>query len=112
MKIVRFKAMGKTRYGVLEGTQIVEYAGTPFGTFKRGRRKYAFRQAVLLSPVIPTKIAAVAFNYREAAEEMNRAVPSEIQIFFKPVSALCGPDDPIVLPAHVGRVDYEGELAI
>jgi 2-keto-4-pentenoate hydratase/2-oxohepta-3-ene-1,7-dioic acid hydratase in catechol pathway len=112
MKIVRFKAMGKTRYGVLEGTHIVEYAGTPFATFKRGRKKYALKQAVLLTPVIPSKIAAVALNYRDIAEEMNRPVPADLQIFFKPVSALCGPDDPIVLPAHVGRVDYEGELAI
>src|SRR5262245_2882838 len=98
MKIVRFKAMDKVRYGVLEGTHIVEYAGTPFGTFKRGRRKYALKQAVLLSPVIPSKIAAVAFNYRELADEMDRIVPPELHIFFKPISALCGPDDPIVLP--------------
>jgi 2-keto-4-pentenoate hydratase/2-oxohepta-3-ene-1,7-dioic acid hydratase in catechol pathway len=112
MKIVRFKAMDKTRYGVLEGTHILEYAGTPFGSFKRGRRKYPLKQAVLLSPVIPSKIAAVAFNYRESADEMNRVVPTELHIFFKPVSALCGPDDPIVLPANVGPVDYEGALAI
>ena len=112
MKIVRFKAMDKTRYGVVEGTHIVEYAGTPFGSFKRGRRKYPLKQAVLLSPVVPSKIAAVALNYRDIADEMDRAVPADLQIFFKPVSALCGPDDPIVLPANVGRVDYEGELAI
>ena len=30
MKIVRFRAAGKTRYGVLEGSHVVEYAGTPF----------------------------------------------------------------------------------
>jgi len=112
MKIVRFKAVGKIRYGVLEGTYIVEYAGTPFGPFKRGRKKYPLKQAVLLSPVAPSKVVAIAVNYREIAEEMNRPVPAELHIFFKPVSALCGPDDPIVLPAQAGRVDYEGELAI
>ena len=112
MKIVRFKAGGKTRYGVLEGTHIVEYAGTPYGTFKKGRKRYALRQTVLLAPVVPSKIVGVGLNYRDHAEEMSRPLPSEPLVFFKPVSAVCGPDDPIVFPPQVGRVDYEAELAI
>ncbi len=112
MKIVRFRAAGKTRYGVLEGTHIVEYAGTPYGTFKKARKKYALRQAVLLAPVVPSKIVAVGLNYRDHAEEMNVPVPAEPRIFFKPLSALCGPDDPIVFPPQARRVDYEGELAV
>jgi 2-keto-4-pentenoate hydratase/2-oxohepta-3-ene-1,7-dioic acid hydratase in catechol pathway len=112
MKIVRFKAAGKTRYGVLEGTHIVEYAGTPFSTFKRGRRRYALRQVVLLAPVLPSKIVAVGLNYRDHAEEMSLPLPAEPVFFLKPPSALCGPDDPIVYPTHAQRVDYEGELAV
>ena len=112
MRIVRFRAAGKTRYGVLEGTQIVEYAGTPYGTFKKARKRYPLRQTVLLAPVAPSKVVAVGFNYRDHAEEMNSAMPDEPAIFFKPISALCGPDDPIVLPSQARRVDYEGELAI
>ncbi len=34
VKIVRFKAGGKTRYGALEGNRVVEYAGTPYSTFR------------------------------------------------------------------------------
>lgn len=112
MKIVRFRAAGKTRYGVLEGTHIVEYAGTPYGTFKKARKKYPLRQAVLLAPVVPSKIVAVGLNYRDHAEEMSLPVPAEPRIFFKPLSALCGPDDPIVVPPQAGRVDFEGELAV
>ena len=112
MKIVRFKAGGKTRYGVLEGTHIVEYAGTPYGTFKKGRKRYALRQTVLLAPVVPSKIVGVGLNYRDHAEEMSCPLPSEPLVFFKPVSAVCGPDDPIVFPPQAGRVDYEAELAI
>jgi 2-keto-4-pentenoate hydratase/2-oxohepta-3-ene-1,7-dioic acid hydratase in catechol pathway len=112
MKIVRFRAAGKTRYGVLEGTHIVEYAGTPYGTFKKARKRYALRQAVLLAPVVPSKIVAVGLNYRDHAEEMSLPVPAEPRIFFKPLSALCGPDDPIVFPPQSRRVDYEGELAV
>ncbi len=112
MKIVRFRAAGKTRYGVLDGTHIAEYAGTPYGTFKKARKKYPLRQAVLLAPVVPSKIVAVGLNYRDHAEEMNLAIPAEPRIFLKPPSALCGPDDPIVVPPQAGRVDYEGELAV
>ena len=112
MKIVRFKAAGKTRYGVLEGTHIVEYSGTPYGTFKKGRKRYQVKQSVLLAPVAPSKIVAVGLNYRDHAEEMHLAVPDEPSIFLKPLSALCGPDDPIIYPALSSRVDYEGELAI
>ena len=112
MKIVRFKAAGKTRYGILDGTYIVEYSGTPYGTFKRGRKRWPVKQAVLLAPVVPTKIVALALNYREHAEEMHLAVPDEPLLFLKPLSALCGPDDPIIYPTQATRVDYEGELAI
>ncbi len=112
MKIVRFRSGGKVRYGVLEGTQIVEYAGTPYGTFKKARKRYALRQVVLLAPVVPSKIVAVGLSYRDHADEMNLKAPEEPSIFLKPVSALCGPDDPIVFPAQAQRVDYEAELAI
>jgi 2-keto-4-pentenoate hydratase/2-oxohepta-3-ene-1,7-dioic acid hydratase in catechol pathway len=112
MHIVRFRAGGKTRYGVIEGHHIVEYAGTPYGTFKKARKRYPLRQTVLLSPVVPSKIVAVGLNYRDHAEEMNLPIPPEPIIFLKPLSSLCGPDDPIVSPPQAGRVDYEAELAI
>jgi 2-keto-4-pentenoate hydratase/2-oxohepta-3-ene-1,7-dioic acid hydratase in catechol pathway len=112
MRIVRFRAAGKTRYGVLEGNHILEYAGTPYGTFKKARKRYLLRQTVLLSPVVPSKIVAVGLNYRDHAEEMNLPIPPEPVIFLKPLSSLCGPDDPIVSPPQAGRVDYEAELAI
>src|SRR5260370_34307353 len=63
MKIVRFKAAGKTRYGVLDGTHIVEYSGTPYGTFKNARNHYSVKHAVLLAPVGPSKIAAAAVHH-------------------------------------------------
>jgi 2-keto-4-pentenoate hydratase/2-oxohepta-3-ene-1,7-dioic acid hydratase in catechol pathway len=112
MRIVRFRAGGKTRYGVLEGTHILEYAGTPYGTFKKARKKYLLSQAVLLAPVVPSKIVGVGLNYRDRAEDMHLQVPTEPPVFFKPLSALCGPDDPIVFPPQSRRVDHEGELAV
>ena len=37
MRIVRFRISDRTRYGVLDGMQVVEYSGTPFSGFRRGR---------------------------------------------------------------------------
>ncbi|MBI4610993.1 MAG: fumarylacetoacetate hydrolase family protein [Candidatus Rokubacteria bacterium] len=112
MKIVRFKANGKIRYGILEGHHVVEYAGTPFGTFKRGRKKFPLKQVVLLAPTVPSKIVALGVNYRDHAEEANRPIPDEPILFIKPPTSLVGPDDPIVCPPLAKRVDFEAELAI
>src|SRR5262245_65999290 len=105
MRIVRFKAAGKIRYGVLDGTHILEYSGTPYGPFKKGRKRWPVKQAVLLAPVVPTKIVALALNYREHAEEMHLRVPEETLLFLKPLLALCGPDDPFITQSQANRMD-------
>ena len=112
MLIVRFRAAGKTRYGALEGSGVVEYSGTPWSVFKRGRRRYALKQVVLLAPTLPSKIVAIGLNYRDHAAEMGAPIPEEPRIFLKPTSAIIGPDDPIVLPPASTRVEHEAELAV
>jgi 2-keto-4-pentenoate hydratase/2-oxohepta-3-ene-1,7-dioic acid hydratase in catechol pathway len=112
MQIVRFRAAGKTRFGALEGTTVVEYSGTPWSVFRRGRHRYPLKQVVLLAPVLPTKIVAIGLNYREHATEMGAPIPDEPRIFLKPTTAIIGPDDPIVLPPQSTRVEHEAELAV
>jgi 2-keto-4-pentenoate hydratase/2-oxohepta-3-ene-1,7-dioic acid hydratase in catechol pathway len=112
VKIVRFRAAGKTRYGALEGPRVAEYAGTPYGAFRRARKTYPLRQIVLLAPVLPSKVVVVGPNYRDRADSPDVSVSGDPPFFIKPISALCGPDDPIVFPSQAGRVDYEAELAI
>jgi len=112
MQIIRFKAAGKTRYGVLEGAAAVEYSGTPWSVFRRGRRRYALSQCVLLAPVLPSKIVAVGLNYRDHAAEMGLPIPDEPRLFLKPPTALVGPDDPIVYPPQSSHVEHEAELAV
>jgi 2-keto-4-pentenoate hydratase/2-oxohepta-3-ene-1,7-dioic acid hydratase in catechol pathway len=112
MQIVRFRAAGRTRYGALEGPTVVEYSGTPWSVFRRGRRRYPLKHAVLLAPVVPSKIVAVGLNYRDHAAEMSLPLPDELRIFLKPVTAVIGPDEPIVLPPQSARVEHEAELAV
>lgn len=66
----------------------------------------------LLTPVQPSKIVAVALNWRLHAQEMGTAVPSETMFFTKPLSALIGPGDAIELPPDSEDVQHEGEMGI
>jgi 2-keto-4-pentenoate hydratase/2-oxohepta-3-ene-1,7-dioic acid hydratase in catechol pathway len=111
VQIVRFRIEGKTRYGVLDGAVVVEYAGTPWSLFRRGRRRYPLRQVVLLAPVLPSKIVGVGLDRRGPAAGLGRAVPEDPLLFFKPISALVGPDDPIVAPPGSTHVECEATLA-
>lgn len=66
----------------------------------------------LLSPTLPSKIAAVGLNYKSHAAELIMEVPDEPLIFLKAQSAVIGDGEYIELPPSSKRVDYEGELAI
>ena len=112
MQIVRFNAGSKTCYGALEGAVIVEYSGTPWSLFRRGRRRHALKQTVLLAPAPPTKIVTVEMNYPDHAAERGWVAPAEPRFFLKPTTTLVGPDDPIVYPTLSTRVELGAELAV
>ena len=112
MLIVRCRVGDATRYGALEGNTVIEYAGTPWTTFRRGRKRHSLHQVVLLAPALPSKIVAVGSNYRARAAELAEALPDLPVLALKPPSAVIGPDDPIVLPPQSDFVEHEAELAI
>ncbi len=60
----------------------------------------------------PTKIVCVGKNFVAHAAELGSSVPSEPLIFLKPPSSIIAAGEPIVMPRDVGRVDYEGEIAV
>lgn len=60
----------------------------------------------------PTKVVLVGLNYKDHARELKMPLPDEPILFLKPPTALIGPEDYIVYPAHSRRVDYEAELAV
>lgn len=63
-------------------------------------------------PVLPSKIVAIGLNYKDHAEEMNKALPDEPLMFLKPPSSVIGPEDAIRIPSWAGRIDYEAEMAV
>lgn len=60
----------------------------------------------------PSKIICIGLNFRDHAAESNMAIPAEPVIFFKATTALVGPNDPVVIPRHASKLDWEVELAI
>jgi 2-keto-4-pentenoate hydratase/2-oxohepta-3-ene-1,7-dioic acid hydratase in catechol pathway len=65
------------------------------------------------SPVArPSKIICIGLNYADHARETGATPPTEPVIFFKATTALCGPNDPIVIPKNSKKTDWEVELAV
>jgi len=60
----------------------------------------------------PGKIVCIGQNYHAHIKELKSEVPTEPVIFLKPSTAYIGDGEDIIIPAGLGRVDYEGELAI
>ena len=60
----------------------------------------------------PSKIICVGLNYRKHAIESGMQVPEEPVLFFKAISALCGPNDNVMLPKNGDKTDWEVELAV
>jgi ureidoglycolate lyase len=59
-----------------------------------------------------SKLVAIGLNYRLHAQEAGMPIPSEPIIFMKAVSAICGPDDDVIIPRNSVKTDYEVELGI
>jgi 2,4-didehydro-3-deoxy-L-rhamnonate hydrolase len=65
------------------------------------------------SPVArPSKIICVGLNYAKHAQETNAPIPAEPILFFKSTTALCGPNDNVVIPKNSTKTDWEVELAV
>ncbi|MBB6049252.1 fumarylacetoacetate hydrolase family protein [Armatimonas rosea] len=60
----------------------------------------------------PNRILAIGRNYAEHAKELGNAVPDEPVVFLKASQSVIGPDQEILVPDGIGRVDYEGELLV
>lgn len=58
------------------------------------------------------KFICIGLNYADHAAESGMKVPSEPVIFMKATSAICGPNDPIIIPRGSEKTDWEVELAV
>lgn len=59
----------------------------------------------------PSKIICIGLNYAKHAAESGMAAPAEPVVFFKSTTALCGPNDDVIIPKNSVKTDWEVELA-
>jgi 2-keto-4-pentenoate hydratase/2-oxohepta-3-ene-1,7-dioic acid hydratase in catechol pathway len=119
VRIVRFVAQGRVKYGLLDGNIVRGIRGSPFAHINQlGSQRtldgstYKLDETRLLAPCLPSKIVCLGLNYRSHIEETKLPTPSAPLIFLKPSTSIIGPDDKIILPRGWKRIDYEGELGV
>ncbi|MEE3214827.1 MAG: fumarylacetoacetate hydrolase family protein, partial [Pseudomonadota bacterium] len=58
------------------------------------------------------KFICIGLNYADHAAESGAEVPPEPVIFNKWTSAICGPDDDVMIPRDSSKTDWEVELGV
>jgi 2,4-diketo-3-deoxy-L-fuconate hydrolase len=132
MKLIRFGPKGEEKPGLLlaDGTRRdasafggdwneAFFGGDGLERLAAWAREHAAKAPVVpddvrLGPAVtrPSKIVCIGLNYADHARETGAAIPTEPVIFFKASTALCGPNDDLVLPRGSVKTDWEVELAV
>jgi len=74
---------------------------------------FTLGEVTLLAPVErPRAIFGIGLNYAAHAAETGKEAPAAPIVFMKLPTSSVRPSGPIVCPAVVRRLDYEGELAV
>ena len=106
----RFEYEGRHNYGVVNNGAIDELSGGLFDEHDFSGRQFALEDVKLLAPCVPPKILAVGLNYKSHLG--SRPAPANPEIFYKPITSLQNPDDPIRIPHEAEDTHFEGELVI
>ncbi len=129
MKLIRFGESGKEKPGVIIDSAIydvssivADYNEAFFEEDGMSKLKMALASNLVLpevendirigAPIArPSKIICIGLNYVDHCRETNASIPEEPVIFFKSTTALCGPNDHLIIPRQGDKTDWEVELA-
>ena len=132
MKIFRFGAVGQERPGVLmsDGRRLdcSGFDGDVGPDFFAGdgltRLQAYVQQNESALPTVPEdarlgscvgrphKLLCIGLNYKLHAQESGMELPAEPVVFTKATSAICGPNDDVVIPKGSTKTDWEVELLV
>ena len=127
MKLVRFGPGGQEKPGILDGNgqirDLSAHIADLSGDVLTDLEAVAALDIDSLPPVVGEprlgpcvagtgKFICIGLNYSDHAAESGLEVPSEPVVFMKATSAICGPDDPIIVPRGSTRTDWEVELGV
>jgi 2-keto-4-pentenoate hydratase/2-oxohepta-3-ene-1,7-dioic acid hydratase in catechol pathway len=121
VRIARFARAGDIAYGLVQGDEgdlvLAPLNGHPLFDPTPTGEVVPLADVRLLAPVQPINVVCIGKNYADHVREMagttggpaDSGVPT---VFLKPATSVVGPGDPVRLPAGIGRVDHEAELAV
>ncbi len=129
MKLLRYGQPGKEKPGLLDkSNQIRDLSGiipdvageslTPESLKRIGAIDPASLPLVSGTPRIGAcvgrvgKFICIGLNYSDHAAESGMKVPTEPVVFMKATSAVCGPDDNVIIPRNSVKTDWEVELGV
>src|SRR5260370_7105147 len=79
------------RYGLIEGENVIEISGPPWGIWSRGSRSLRLTEVRLLAPVDPSNIGCIVRNYPAHSAALANKLPQKPLIFSHPHSAHTAP---------------------
>ncbi|GAB1363872.1 fumarylacetoacetate hydrolase family protein [Rhodobacter sp.] len=127
MKLLRYGPRGAEKPGILDASgQIRDLSGI-IGDLAGEVLVHLDRLAAIDPETLPLvegnprlgacvagtgKFMCIGLNYADHAAESGMKVPPEPVLFMKANSAICGPNDPIIIPRGSEKTDWEVELGI
>jgi 2-keto-4-pentenoate hydratase/2-oxohepta-3-ene-1,7-dioic acid hydratase in catechol pathway len=127
MKLLRYGPLGQEKPGLLDANgairdlsgQVADLAGATLADLDRLKSIDPASLPLVpgtprLGPCVggPGKFICIGLNYADHAAESGLQVPPEPVIFMKATSAICGPNDPILIPRTSQKTDWEVELGV
>jgi 2,4-diketo-3-deoxy-L-fuconate hydrolase len=129
MKLLRFGPPGHEKPGLLDADGVIRdlSAHLPDLDGRHLSRDLLARLAELDAsrlPKVPAetrlgpcvgrvgKFICIGLNYSDHAAETGAEVPPEPVVFNKWTSAICGPDDDVIIPRDSTKTDWEVELGV
>lgn len=129
MKLLRYGKLGQEKPGLLDGAghirdlskEIEDIAGD---TLLPNQLAQLQKIDVSTLPIVDPntrlgacvghsgKFVCIGLNYSDHAAETNTEVPKEPTIFSKLTSAICGPNDDVIIPRGSQKTDWEVELGV
>ena len=113
MKWLRMRLDGREALGLLDGDEVWVHEGDLFTSLTPTSRRIPLAEVDWLTPCQPSKMIALWNNFAAAAEKNGWSRPAEPLYFLKAPSSFAAHRQAIPVPrGEVGRVAYEGELAV
>jgi ureidoglycolate lyase len=128
MKLVRYGSTGQEKPGIVDGNGklrdlsglVDDIAGATLSAQGLEKlkavdvSKLPEARAERLGPCVGKvgKFICVGLNYADHARESGQEPPKEPVLFMKATSAICGPNDDVIIPRNSKKTDWEVELGV